>query len=429
MRVLVVEDEVKMAALVRRGLEREGYAVDVAADGPEALWSARERDYDAIVLDAMIPEPDGFAVCRTLRDEGRWAPVLILTARDSVEDRVRGLDAGADDYLTKPFAFEELFARLRALTRRGPVERPIVLVVGDLTLDPVTRTVRRGDQRVDLSAKEFALLEFLMRHPDEVLTRTRIIEHVWDFAYEGGSNVVDVYVRYLREKVDRPFGRADIETVRGVGYRLRSEVDLDAGGPERPRPGVVRTLAPCASCRPRCAADWPCCSRWGRPPCSSSSPSPSTTCSTASCSRRSTEGLHSRAGDLAVVASQHGQLPDRDPFAQVLTPRRPGRGPGAGTARRGPYPVLTRASSPPSAAAATSRATSASSAATASCWPPRSRSAAPRWCSSSGRRSTATSGPANAWRWCCSWPAPCSSGCWPAAGGCSPAPPCDRCGA
>ncbi len=224
----MVEDEIKMAALVRRGLEREGYAVDVAADGAEALWSARERDYDAIVLDAMIPEPDGFAVCHTLRDEGRWAPVLILTARDSIEDRVRGLDAGADDYLTKPFAFEELFARMRALTRRGPVERPIVLAVGDLNLDPVTRTVRRGDQRVDLSAKEFALLEFLMRHPDEVLTRTRIIEHVWDFAYEGGSNVVDVYVRYLREKVDRPFGRADIETVRGVGYRLRSDVASDA---------------------------------------------------------------------------------------------------------------------------------------------------------------------------------------------------------
>jgi two-component system OmpR family response regulator len=223
--VLVVEDEVKMAALVRRGLEREGYAVDLAADGPEALWSARERDYDAIVLDAMIPEPDGYAVCRTLRDEGRWAPVLILTARDSVEDRVSGLDAGADDYLTKPFAFEELFARLRALTRRGPVERPIVLRIGDLMLDPVTRVVRRGDADISLSAKEFALLEFLMRHPGEVLTRTRIIEHVWDFAYEGGSNVVDVYIRYLREKVDRPFDRSDIETVRGVGYRLRDDED------------------------------------------------------------------------------------------------------------------------------------------------------------------------------------------------------------
>ena len=223
MRVLVVEDELKMASLVRRGLEREGYSVDLAADGDEGLWAAREHDYDAIVLDAMIPGPDGFDVCRILRSEGRWAPVLMLTARDSVEDRVRGLDAGADDYLTKPFAFEELFARLRALTRRGPVERPVVLQVDDLTLDPVSHVVRRGDQRIDLSAKEFALLEFVMRHPDEVLTRSRILEHVWDFAYDGGSNVVDVYVRYLREKIDRPFGRADLETVRGVGYRLRVE--------------------------------------------------------------------------------------------------------------------------------------------------------------------------------------------------------------
>jgi len=233
-RVLVVEDEVKMAALVRRGLEREGYAVDIATDGREALWAAREQEYDAIVLDAMIPEPDGFAVCHTLRDESRWAPVLMLTARDSVEDRVRGLDAGADDYLTKPFAFEELFARLRALTRRGPIERPTVLEVGDLTLDPGTHAVRRGTERIDLSAKEFGLLEFLMRHPDEVLSRSRILEHVWDFAYEGGSNVVDVYVRYLREKVDRPFGRADIETVRGVGYRLRIDGLADTRTEERP---------------------------------------------------------------------------------------------------------------------------------------------------------------------------------------------------
>ena len=221
--MLVVEDELKMASLVRRGLEREGYAVDVAADGDEGLWAAREYEFDVIVLDAMIPGPDGFDVCRTLRAEGRWAPVLILTARDSVEDRVRGLDAGADDYLTKPFAFEELFARLRALTRRGPVERPVVLQADDLTLDPVSHVVRRGDVRISLSAKEFALLEFLMRHVDEVLSRSRILEHVWDFAYDGGSNVVDVYVRYLREKVDRPFGRADLETVRGVGYRLRSD--------------------------------------------------------------------------------------------------------------------------------------------------------------------------------------------------------------
>lgn len=212
-----------MASLVRRGLEREGYVVDVATDGSEALWAAREQEFDAIVLDAMIPEPDGFAVCRALRQEGRWAPVLMLTARDGVEDRVRGLDAGADDYLTKPFAFEELFARLRALTRRGVTERPIRLQVGDLVLDPVTRRVGRGEEPIDLSVKEFALLEFLMRNPDEVLTRTRILEHVWDFAYDGGSNVVDVYIRYLREKVDRPFARRDIETVRGVGYRLRPD--------------------------------------------------------------------------------------------------------------------------------------------------------------------------------------------------------------
>ena len=223
MRVLVVEDEVKMASLVRRGLEREGYVVVVAGDGAEALWAAGEQEFDAIVLDAMIPEPDGFEVCRILREQGRWAPVLMLTARDGVEDRVRGLDAGADDYLTKPFAFEELFARLRALTRRGLTERPVCLEVGDLVLDPVTRRVRRGSTPIDLSVKEFALLEFLMRNPDEVLTRSRILEHVWDFAYDGGSNVVDVYVRYLREKVDRPFDRDDIETVRGVGYRLRPD--------------------------------------------------------------------------------------------------------------------------------------------------------------------------------------------------------------
>jgi len=223
MRVLVVEDEAKMQALIKRGLEREGYAVDVAEDGPEALWAAREVDYDVIVLDAMIPEPDGFAVCRTLRAEGRWSPVLLLTARDAVEDRVLGLDAGADDYLTKPFAFSELFARLRSLTRRGVAERPVVLVAGSLRLDPVTRSVQRDGADINLSAKEFALLEYLMRHPDEVLTRQSILEHVWDFAHDGVSNVVDVYIRYLREKVDRPFGCETIETVCGVGYRLRPE--------------------------------------------------------------------------------------------------------------------------------------------------------------------------------------------------------------
>jgi two-component system OmpR family response regulator len=220
-RVLVVEDEIKMAGLIKRGLEREGYAVDVAGDGDEALWAAREQGYDAIILDAMIPGPDGFAVCRTLREEGQWAPVLMLTARDSVGDRVLGLDAGADDYLTKPFAFAELFARLRALTRRRLAERPAMLQAGDLLLDPATRSVHRGEQAVSLSSKEFALLEFLMRHPDEVLSRQTILEHVWDFAYDGVSNVVDVYIRYVREKVDRPFGCESIETVRGAGYRFR----------------------------------------------------------------------------------------------------------------------------------------------------------------------------------------------------------------
>jgi two-component system, OmpR family, response regulator len=220
MRVLVVEDEAKMATLLKRGLEHEGYAVDVAGDGKEALWAAREFDFDAIVLDAMIPEPDGFEVCRTLRSEGRWTPVLLLTARDAVDDRVLGLDAGADDYLTKPFAFSELFARLRALTRRELGARPTVLVVGDLVLDPASREVRRGDVEISLSTKQFAILEQFMRRPGEVLSRADLLEHVWDFAYEGDSNVVDVYIRYLRDKIDRPFGRQSIETVWGVGYRL-----------------------------------------------------------------------------------------------------------------------------------------------------------------------------------------------------------------
>ena len=223
MRVLVVEDEAKMAGLLKRGLEEEGYAVDTAGDGREALWLATENPYDAIVLDVMLPDLDGFEVCRRLRNEGRWSPVLMLTARDAVPDRVSGLDAGGDDYLTKPFSFAELLARLRALVRRGAPERPPVLAAGNLTLAPATRRVARGDASIELTAKEFALLEFLMRHPGEVLSRTRLIEHVWDFAYEGDSNVVDVYVRYLREKVDRPFGTDSIETVRGAGYRLREE--------------------------------------------------------------------------------------------------------------------------------------------------------------------------------------------------------------
>ena len=223
MRALVVEDGSKMAALLRRGLQEEGFAVDVAGTGEDGAWFGIENDYDVILLDVMLPDVDGFEVCRRLRAADRWAPILMLTARDGVQDRVAGLDAGADDYLSKPFSFDELFARVRALLRRGPSERPPVLVAGDLVLDPATRRVTRGEGDIDLTPKEFALLELFLRHPGEVLSRTRILEHVWDFAYDGDSNVVDVYVRYLREKVDRPFGRRSIETVRGVGYRLREE--------------------------------------------------------------------------------------------------------------------------------------------------------------------------------------------------------------
>jgi two-component system OmpR family response regulator len=219
--VLVVEDEAKVADLIRRALVREGYAVDLAANGAEALWAAGETAYDAVVLDAMIPAPDGFEVCRRLRAEGRWSPVLMLTARDGVDDRVRGLDAGADDYLTKPFALKELMARLRALTRRSLGARPVQLHVGDLTMDTAGHVVRRGTEPVALSPKEFAVLELFMRRPGEVLSRSQILDTVWDFAYDGGSNVIDVYVGYLRRKIDEPFGRHDLETVRGVGYRLR----------------------------------------------------------------------------------------------------------------------------------------------------------------------------------------------------------------
>ena len=221
MRVLIVEDDVKMAGLIRRGLTEEGLAADVAKDGHDAVWMAAATDYDAIVLDVMLPGGDGFDVCRSLREKGQWAPVLMLTARDAVEDRVAGLDAGADDYLTKPFSFAELLARLRALARRPPLERPAILEAGDLRLDPATRQVWRGEAEVQLSTKEFALLETFMRRPGEVLSRYQLLEHCWDYAYENRSNVVDVYVRYLREKVDRPFGRSSIETVRGAGYRLR----------------------------------------------------------------------------------------------------------------------------------------------------------------------------------------------------------------
>ncbi len=232
MRVLVVEDELRMADLLRRGLAEEGFAVDLAASGEDGLWYARENDYDVILLDVILPGIDGFAVLEHLRTAGRWAPVLLLTARDGVGDRVKGLDLGADDYLTKPFAFPELLARLRALLRRGTRERPAVLAVGDLTLDPAAHAVRRGATSIALTAKEFALLECFMRQPEQVLSKRDLIEHTWDFAFDADSNVVEVYVGYLRQKIDRPFGRRSLETVRGAGYRLRDDrADLDAPAP------------------------------------------------------------------------------------------------------------------------------------------------------------------------------------------------------
>jgi two-component system, OmpR family, response regulator len=222
-RVLVVEDDARMAAAIRRGLRFEGLVVDLAGEGEEAIRKAAATEYDAIVLDVMMPGLDGFETCRRLRADGVWVPVLMLTARDAVEDRVRGLDGGADDYLTKPFSLAELLARLRALVRRGPIERPSMLAAGDLQLDPASREVRRGDVEIELSAREFALLETLMRRPGQVFSQLQLLEAAWDLGYEQRSNVVEVYVRYLREKIDRPFGVSSIETVRRVGYRLRRD--------------------------------------------------------------------------------------------------------------------------------------------------------------------------------------------------------------
>jgi len=223
MRALIIEDEVRMASLIHRGLTKEGLAVDVANSGEEGLWMAQVSDYDVIVLDVMLPGMSGFETCRRLRTSGVWAPVLMLTARDSVDDRVAGLDTGADDYVVKPFAFAELLARLRALARRGELERPTVLEVGELRLDPATHRVWRGSTEIRLSAKEFALLETFMRRPDEVLSRLDLVERAWDFAYENRSNIVDVYIRHLRKKIDEPFGRHSLETIRGAGYRLRAD--------------------------------------------------------------------------------------------------------------------------------------------------------------------------------------------------------------
>jgi two-component system, OmpR family, response regulator len=225
-RVLLVEDDVPMASALRRALKAEGIVADVATTGADARWMVRAAEFDAVVLDVMLPDADGFETCRRLRADGVWVPIIMLTARDAVGDRVTGLDAGADDYLTKPFSLAELLARLRALARRAPVERPVVLEVGDLRFEPATRRVWRGDSEIELSAREQALLEAFMRRPGRVLSQAELLEAAWDLGYEQRSNVVEVYVRYLREKIDRPFGVTSLETVRGVGYRLRR----DGGG-------------------------------------------------------------------------------------------------------------------------------------------------------------------------------------------------------
>jgi DNA-binding response OmpR family regulator len=223
MRVLVVEDEHRLAAGVRAGLEAAGFAVDVASDGVDGLWRAREHPYDAIVLDLMLPGMNGFKVCRTLRDEQVWTPILILTAKDGEWDQVEALDTGADDYLTKPFSTAVLVARLRALLRRGARPRPAVLSAGDLRLDPAARRAWRGDVELELTARELSLLELFLRHPGEVLSKQAVLDSVWDDHFEGDPNIVEVYVAHLRNKVDRPFGRAALETVRGSGYRLAAD--------------------------------------------------------------------------------------------------------------------------------------------------------------------------------------------------------------
>ena len=225
MRVLVVEDETRLAEGLRRGFEAEGFAVDVAANGTDGLWYARENDYSVIVLDIMLPGISGYRICETLRAERNWTPILMLTAKDGEWDQVEALDTGADDYLTKPFSFAILLARIRALVRRGAGERPSILSAGDISLDPSSRSVTRGSTAIDLTAREYAVLEYLLRRRGEVVTKREVIENVWDFDFEGDPNIVEVYVRHLRNKVDRPFGRESIETLRGFGYRL-----ADSGG-------------------------------------------------------------------------------------------------------------------------------------------------------------------------------------------------------
>ncbi|WP_092556647.1 response regulator transcription factor [Actinoplanes derwentensis] len=223
MRVLVVEDEKRLAWSLRVGLEAEGFAVDLAGDGTDGLWKARENDYDVIVLDLMLPGINGYKVCSTLREDGDWTPILMLTAKDGEWDQVEGLDTGADDYMTKPFSFPILVARLRAVARRGARERPVQLVAGDLRLDPAARRVWRGDTEIELTAREFSLLAFLARNAGDVVSKRQILEAVWDVDFDGDPNIVEVYVRHLRNKIDRPFGREAIQTIRGAGYRLGSD--------------------------------------------------------------------------------------------------------------------------------------------------------------------------------------------------------------
>ena len=223
MRVLVVEDEKRLAAGLRKGLEAECFAVDVALDGSDGLWMAREHPYDAIVLDILLPGTNGYKLCATLRQEGVWTPILMLTAKGGEWDEVEALDTGADDYLTKPFAYAVLVARLRALLRRGARQRPVVLEAGDLRLDPAARRTWRGEVELELTSRELALLEFLLHRRGEVVSKREVLEHVWDYDFEGDPNIVEVYVWHLRNKLDRPFGRETIQTVRGAGYRLAAD--------------------------------------------------------------------------------------------------------------------------------------------------------------------------------------------------------------
>ena len=223
MRLLIVEDETTLAAYLKRGLQAEGFAVDVAADGEHGLWMASEIRYAVVILDIMLPKLNGYRVCAELRAAGNWVPILMLTAKDGEYDEAEALDTGADDYLTKPFSFVVLLARIRALVRRGAPERPTVLEVGDLRLDPASRSFRRGATEISLTPREYSLLEYFMRHAGEVLSKANIIEHVWDWDFEGDPNIVEVYVGYLRKKIDKPFGRAALQTVRGAGYRLDSD--------------------------------------------------------------------------------------------------------------------------------------------------------------------------------------------------------------